>query len=85
MFPGRRVRGWRPAAGGGVARRLAAMPIDGEYEPSAWDWVSDQVDLYESVRRRRGIDAPGRPVRRHHDAGPAHRQGPQGAGDAHRA
>ena len=24
------------------------MPIEGEYEPSAWDWVSDQVERYES-------------------------------------
>jgi deazaflavin-dependent oxidoreductase (nitroreductase family) len=23
------------------------MPLDGEYEPSTWDWVRDQVDLYE--------------------------------------
>ena len=26
----------------------AAMPIDGEYEPSAWDWVRDQVAEYEA-------------------------------------
>ena len=24
------------------------MPIDGEYEPSAWDWVADQVAEYEA-------------------------------------
>jgi deazaflavin-dependent oxidoreductase (nitroreductase family) len=23
------------------------MPLDGEYEPSTWDWVRDQVELYE--------------------------------------
>jgi deazaflavin-dependent oxidoreductase (nitroreductase family) len=23
------------------------MPIDGEYEPSPWDWVSTQVEQYE--------------------------------------
>jgi deazaflavin-dependent oxidoreductase (nitroreductase family) len=24
------------------------MPIEGEYEPSRWDWVRDQVDEYEA-------------------------------------
>lgn len=24
------------------------MPVNGEYEPSAWAWVRDQVELYES-------------------------------------
>ena len=24
------------------------MPLDGEYEPSTWEWVRDQVDRYES-------------------------------------
>jgi deazaflavin-dependent oxidoreductase (nitroreductase family) len=24
------------------------MPVDGEYEPSPWDWVRDQVQAYES-------------------------------------
>ena len=23
------------------------MPVDGEYQPSPWGWVRDQVDLYE--------------------------------------
>ena len=23
------------------------MPLDGEYEPSTWDWVRQQVDAYE--------------------------------------
>ena len=26
----------------------AGMPIDGEYEPSSWDWVRDQVAEYEA-------------------------------------
>ena len=26
-----------------------AMVIQGEYEPSKWDWVREQVDLYEST------------------------------------
>jgi deazaflavin-dependent oxidoreductase (nitroreductase family) len=24
------------------------MPLQGEYEPSSWEWVRDQVELYES-------------------------------------
>ncbi len=24
------------------------MPIEGEYEPSTWDWVREQVEVYES-------------------------------------
>lgn len=24
------------------------MPIDGEYEPSTWDWVREQVKVYEA-------------------------------------
>ena len=31
------------------------MPLEGEYEPSAWDWVRDQVEKYE---RSNGEDAP---------------------------
>ena len=23
------------------------MPVEGTYEPSAWDWVRDQVEIYE--------------------------------------
>jgi len=30
------------------------MPIDGQYEPSPWDWVREQVDTYE---RSDGRDA----------------------------
>jgi F420H(2)-dependent quinone reductase len=38
------------------------MPIDGEYEPSAWKWVSDQVDLYESSGGTKGLTLQGQPV-----------------------
>lgn len=31
------------------------MPLDGEYEPSSWDWVRDQVERYE---RSDGAEAP---------------------------
>ncbi len=27
---------------------MLAMPIDGEYEPSSWDWVREQVAEYEA-------------------------------------
>ncbi len=27
---------------------LRGMPIEGDYEPSTWDWVSDQVEKYEA-------------------------------------
>jgi deazaflavin-dependent oxidoreductase (nitroreductase family) len=30
------------------------MPTDSEYEPSAWPWVRDQVDEYESSGGQRG-------------------------------
>ena len=29
------------------------MPIEGEYEPSSWDWVRDQVTEYEASRGER--------------------------------
>ncbi len=29
------------------------MPIDGEYEPSSWDWVRDQVAEYEASKGER--------------------------------
>jgi deazaflavin-dependent oxidoreductase (nitroreductase family) len=60
MFPGRRdawASGGRPRGG----RRLAAMPIEDEYEPSAWDWVSKQVDLYESSGGAEGSTLQGVP------------------------
>jgi F420H(2)-dependent quinone reductase len=30
------------------------MPVEGEYEPSTWDWVREQVELYESSGGTRG-------------------------------
>jgi deazaflavin-dependent oxidoreductase (nitroreductase family) len=30
-----------------VTRTLRAMPLTGEYEPSSWDWVREQVETYE--------------------------------------
>ncbi len=44
-----------------VGRRIAAMPIEGEYEPSAWDWVAKQVDLYESSGGTEGLTLQGSP------------------------
>ena len=38
------------------------MPIDGEYEPSAWDWVADQVDQVESSGGTEGLTLQGKPV-----------------------
>jgi F420H(2)-dependent quinone reductase len=35
------------------------MPLAGEYEPSTWDMVRDQVDLYESSGGTRGLANPG--------------------------
>ena len=29
------------------------MPLQGEYEPSPWDWVREQVDEYEASNGRR--------------------------------
>jgi deazaflavin-dependent oxidoreductase (nitroreductase family) len=34
--------------GGGALVLTVAMPVEGEYEPSAQAWVRDQVELYES-------------------------------------
>jgi deazaflavin-dependent oxidoreductase (nitroreductase family) len=31
------------------------MPLDGEYEPSAWDWVRNQVEEYESSGGTAGL------------------------------
>jgi len=30
------------------------MPIEGEYEPSPWDWVREQVEAYEESGGREG-------------------------------
>lgn len=37
------------------------MPIEGEYEPSAWDWVAKQVDVYESSGGNQGVTLQGSP------------------------
>jgi deazaflavin-dependent oxidoreductase (nitroreductase family) len=38
------------------------MPLEGEYEPSAWDWVAKQVDAYESSGGTEGTELAGKPV-----------------------
>ncbi|MBK5306201.1 MAG: nitroreductase family deazaflavin-dependent oxidoreductase [Frankiaceae bacterium] len=38
------------------------MPLDGEYEPSTWEWVRDQVELYESSGGTKGTTIRGLPV-----------------------
>lgn len=43
-------------------RRLARMPTEGEYEPSAWDWVAQQVDQIESSGGTEGLTLQGKPV-----------------------
>ena len=35
------------------------MPLTGEYEPSAWEMVRDQVELYESSGGTEGLENPG--------------------------
>jgi deazaflavin-dependent oxidoreductase (nitroreductase family) len=37
------------------------MSIEGEYEPSAWDWVAKQVDVYESSGGTEGVMLQGTP------------------------
>jgi deazaflavin-dependent oxidoreductase (nitroreductase family) len=37
------------------------MSIAGEYEPSAWDWVAKQVDVYESSGGTKGVMLQGVP------------------------
>ncbi|MCL4292397.1 MAG: nitroreductase family deazaflavin-dependent oxidoreductase [Acidimicrobiia bacterium] len=37
------------------------MPLDGEYEPSPWDPVRDQVEQYERTGGREGGTLEGRP------------------------
>ena len=39
-----------------------AVAIDGEYEPSTWDWVAEQVDRYESSGGTKGTTIQGVPV-----------------------
>jgi F420H(2)-dependent quinone reductase len=38
------------------------MPIDGEYEPSAWNWVAKQVDQIEASGGTTGLTLQGKPV-----------------------
>src|SRR5688572_1197414 len=38
------------------------MPLDGEYEPSTWQWVREQVELYESSGGTEGTTMRGMPV-----------------------
>jgi len=38
------------------------MPIEGEYEPSPWSWVSEQVETYESSGGTQGLELQGKPV-----------------------
>ncbi len=38
------------------------MPLDGEYEPSPWDWVADQVKLYEETGGAEGNEMKGLPI-----------------------
>jgi F420H(2)-dependent quinone reductase len=38
------------------------MPITGEYEPSATEWVRDNVDLYEKSGGTEGTTLRGKPV-----------------------
>jgi F420H(2)-dependent quinone reductase len=37
------------------------MPLEGEYEPSPWEWVSEQVRLYESTEGKEGGTLEGAP------------------------
>jgi F420H(2)-dependent quinone reductase len=38
------------------------MPIDGDYEPSTWKWVANQVEVYESSGGTKGLTLEGAPV-----------------------
>ena len=38
------------------------MPLQGEYEPSKWDWVREQVDKYERSGGTEGTELRGVPV-----------------------
>jgi deazaflavin-dependent oxidoreductase (nitroreductase family) len=37
------------------------MPVNGSYEPSPWEWVSSQVDTYESSGGTEGTTLQGQP------------------------
>ncbi|HET6773534.1 MAG TPA: nitroreductase family deazaflavin-dependent oxidoreductase [Acidimicrobiales bacterium] len=38
------------------------MPVEGEYEPSAWDWVASHVDRYESSGGTSSTTMQGKPT-----------------------
>ncbi|MDX6197352.1 MAG: hypothetical protein QOJ79_503 [Actinomycetota bacterium] len=38
------------------------MPLEGEYEPSTWGWVREQVELIESSGGTQGTELRGMPV-----------------------
>ncbi|HET6949383.1 MAG TPA: nitroreductase family deazaflavin-dependent oxidoreductase [Acidimicrobiales bacterium] len=38
------------------------MPVEGDYEPSTWDWVAKQVDAYESSGGTQGVMLQGVPT-----------------------
>jgi F420H(2)-dependent quinone reductase len=38
------------------------VSIEGEYEPSTWEWVARQVEVYESSGGTKGLTVQGRPV-----------------------
>jgi hypothetical protein len=38
------------------------MPIEGEYEPSPWEWSRNQVAAYEATGGKEGGDLNGKPV-----------------------
>jgi len=56
------MRGPARSDAGRGACNLPAMPIEGEYEPSRWDWVAKQIDLYESSGGTEGLTIQGTPV-----------------------
>jgi len=37
------------------------MALEGTYEPSPWDWVRDQIELYESSKGAEGTELEGKP------------------------
>jgi deazaflavin-dependent oxidoreductase (nitroreductase family) len=37
------------------------MALEGTYEPSPWDWVRDQIELYESSNGAEGTELNGKP------------------------
>ncbi len=44
-----------------TARASGGMTLEGEYEPSQWQWVRDQVDLYERTGGQEGYLLQGKP------------------------